>query len=266
MAANALSWQDSAGMAWKKRMNLLLAEDEAISQAFLAEVLIDAGHRVSVAGTGPAALALARQRNFDLLILDLNLPGLRGDQVLRALRDDPAAASRIAPAVALTADLSATQRQTLGAEGFSGAAQKPLSGADLLRVVDGLALSVDARSTSPWGSQAMWDDAAALARTGNKLTILQGLRSLLRKELPEHRRRILSALDAGTSANAQAELHRLRAACGFCGAARLGAISEALERALDQARADSGSLIEEWTVEIDAVYASLDVAGGVAAR
>jgi two-component system copper resistance phosphate regulon response regulator CusR len=65
---------------------ILIAEDEARIASFLEKGLRANGYATDVAGDGEAALGLARTRRFDLLILDIGLPGIDGFQVLRELR------------------------------------------------------------------------------------------------------------------------------------------------------------------------------------
>jgi DNA-binding response OmpR family regulator len=65
---------------------ILIAEDEARLSAFLEKGLRANGFATTVAGDGPTALALARDDDFDLLVLDLGLPGIDGLSVLRTMR------------------------------------------------------------------------------------------------------------------------------------------------------------------------------------
>jgi DNA-binding response OmpR family regulator len=65
---------------------ILIAEDEARLAAFLEKGLRANGFTTTVAPDGPTALALARDDDFDLLVLDLGLPGLDGTEVLRTMR------------------------------------------------------------------------------------------------------------------------------------------------------------------------------------
>jgi DNA-binding response OmpR family regulator len=65
---------------------ILIAEDEARLSAFLEKGLRANGFATTSVGDGPTALAMARDDDFDLLILDLGLPGLDGMTVLRTMR------------------------------------------------------------------------------------------------------------------------------------------------------------------------------------
>jgi DNA-binding response OmpR family regulator len=78
---------------------ILIAEDEERIVSFLEKGLRASGYTTLAVATGPDALALARDDSFDLLILDLGLPGLDGHAVLRGLR---ARGERL-PVVILTA-------------------------------------------------------------------------------------------------------------------------------------------------------------------
>ena len=65
---------------------ILIAEDERNLVAFLEKGLRAAGYVTTAVADGPSAIALARDEDFELLILDLGLPGLDGTEVLRTLR------------------------------------------------------------------------------------------------------------------------------------------------------------------------------------
>ena len=68
-------------------MRLLIAEDDRVLSGFLCRALCAAGDEVAVASDGEAALALFAEREPDLLLLDLQLPGRSGHEVLAAVRD-----------------------------------------------------------------------------------------------------------------------------------------------------------------------------------
>jgi two-component system OmpR family response regulator len=68
-------------------MHLLVAEDNPALAEFMAFNLRRAGHDVTVADEGYAALRLTEEHDFDLLILDIVMPGLDGDIVARKARE-----------------------------------------------------------------------------------------------------------------------------------------------------------------------------------
>jgi two-component system copper resistance phosphate regulon response regulator CusR len=78
---------------------ILIAEDMPLITSFLEKGLKANGFSTLVAETGPLAAAMARDTDFDLLILDLGLPGLDGQEVLRQIR----ARGETLPVIILTA-------------------------------------------------------------------------------------------------------------------------------------------------------------------
>ena len=66
---------------------ILIAEDEERIVTFLERGLRGAGYSTHAVHTGPDALGLARDDHFELMLLDLGLPGLDGQEVLRQVRD-----------------------------------------------------------------------------------------------------------------------------------------------------------------------------------
>lgn len=82
---------------------VLLVEDEVTLRAAITRYLQKLGYEVEAVGRGDEALALAGQRAFDVVLLDLRLPDTTGDEVYRALESDhPATAERV---VFMTGDL-----------------------------------------------------------------------------------------------------------------------------------------------------------------
>lgn len=66
---------------------ILVVEDEEPLALGVRDALRHAGHQVEICGNGRVALDLVRRENFDLVVLDLMLPGMNGLDVLRALRE-----------------------------------------------------------------------------------------------------------------------------------------------------------------------------------
>jgi len=80
-------------------MNLLLVEDDAVLSDGIARILLGAGHAVEARATGSDALEATRSGRFDLMLLDIGLPGIDGYEVLRRLRS----AQDATPVLVLTA-------------------------------------------------------------------------------------------------------------------------------------------------------------------
>ena len=213
----------------------LLAEDDPTSRVFLTDALNLSGWEVAAYSNGEDAAAAAIAQRFDVLLLDLNLPGIDGIQTLRRIRNLDSHPSADAAALALTADDRPELHQDLIQRGFDAVATKPLSVAQLEQTLAALGFihvtnpsSGTARYVVANAENApIWNDTQALAVVGGKWDILTALRELMLADLPSQRDHVLAAHDSDTARTA---LHRLRAACGFCGAARVLETVLALER------------------------------------
>lgn len=181
------------------------------------------GWTVHAFATGAAALEAARRHRFDVLLLDRNLPPPNGDALLRTLREDAAAASQHACAVACSADHSARIERAALAAGFSALLGKPCT---IKQLHDTL------QHGYPPGAWPLVNDAHAVAAAGNE-TNAAALRRLLVREL-ETIESTFPAWSHDITACADG-LHRLVASARFCGAPALGAAADRLrEQILDK--------------------------------
>ena len=119
--------------------HILVVDDEARIAAIARDYLERAGFQVSVAGTGPDALAAARARRPDLIVLDLGLPHIDGLDVTRSLRRQ----SNV-PIIMLTARVEERDK-LLGLEiGADDYVTKPFSPKELVARVRAVFRRIDA--------------------------------------------------------------------------------------------------------------------------
>jgi signal transduction histidine kinase/CheY-like chemotaxis protein len=117
------------------RHTVLYIEDNLANLKLVQNLL---GHRPTIkiipAMQGRLGLELAREHHPVLILLDLHLPDIGGDQVLQELRDDPTTAST--PVVILSADATTGQVQRLLSAGACAYLTKPFNVRELLRILD----------------------------------------------------------------------------------------------------------------------------------
>ena len=104
---------------------VLLVEDNAKNLKLARDVLEHAGFVVRVAVTGEDALVEATASPPDVILMDLQLPGMDGHGALAQLRDDPRTST--IPVVALTALAMRADRERALSAGFDGYLEKPIS-------------------------------------------------------------------------------------------------------------------------------------------
>ena len=97
-------------------LSILIAEDNEDAAATLEALLTMRGHAVEVCTSGPAAVEVARQRNPDVLLCDIGLPGMSGYDVARTLRSNPGSAD--ITLIAITGYSEAQDRKAALAAGF----------------------------------------------------------------------------------------------------------------------------------------------------
>ncbi len=113
---------------------ILLAEDQAMNRKLFREFLEVKGYKVVEARDGAEALALARAERPDLVLMDVQMPGMDGLEATRRIKADPA--TRHVPVLALTA-MDGDEEQVFRA-GCDGYLPKPVRIQTLLERVEAL--------------------------------------------------------------------------------------------------------------------------------
>ncbi len=111
---------------------ILLVDDESDMRMALSNVLSRAGHEITEAGEGPAALRILEERGADLVLLDIRLPGMDGVQILRRIREKDERTPVIMVTGYGSVD-SAVQVMQLGASSYLA---KPFSNKELVETVE----------------------------------------------------------------------------------------------------------------------------------
>jgi CheY-like chemotaxis protein len=104
---------------------VLVVEDNPLNLKLVRDVLRVAGYEVLEARSGEEGLEVAHTEAPDLVLMDLQLPGIDGVETLHRLRSDPVVAGL--PVVAVTAFAMAEDEARAYAEGFDGYLAKPIS-------------------------------------------------------------------------------------------------------------------------------------------
>ncbi len=113
-------------------LNILLAEDSLANQKLAIGLLKRWGHTVTVANNGREAVDLASQRQFDLILMDIQMPELDGMEATALIREEQARTGRRIPIIAMTAHAMKGDRKLCLAAGMDEYVSKPVRPNDLL--------------------------------------------------------------------------------------------------------------------------------------
>lgn len=105
-------------------LSLLVVEDNALNREVAEQLLISAGARVTLAVDGFIAVALVQQQYFDLVLMDLQMPGMDGLTATKHIRQLYTAAQL--PVVAMTANATADDQRACKAAGMNAHIAKPI--------------------------------------------------------------------------------------------------------------------------------------------
>jgi DNA-binding response OmpR family regulator len=217
---------------------ILLVEDDPTTALFMATAAEALPASVDIVGTRAAAHAQVTNIAYSLWLVDAHLPDGDGAGLLTELRGRGLAT----PAIALTAARDDALHRALHDAGFEAVLVKPLQAAALRSALAGLLAAQRAprvaeawpatlAAEAPGAVLPVWDDAAALRALNGERAHVDALRRLFIDELPAAHARVLACARDGDHAGLLEVLHRLRASCGFVGAARLGQAVAALQDA-----------------------------------
>lgn len=116
-------------------LRVLLAEDSLDNRYLIEHILRRAGMQVEVASNGEEALRFALKNNYDLVLMDIQMPIMDGLEATRSLRN----AGFRKPIIALTAHAMVEERARTRAAGCDGHLTKPLNVKELLKTVTAFA-------------------------------------------------------------------------------------------------------------------------------
>jgi len=116
-------------------IRVLLAEDNPVNQKLAVLLLKKLGHSVTAASNGQEAVALYESQTFDLILMDVQMPGMDGFEATAAIREREKSTGARVPIIALTAHAMAGDRDRCLSAGMDGYATKPISTKELQKEI-----------------------------------------------------------------------------------------------------------------------------------
>jgi len=118
------------------RSSVLLVEDNAVNQTLAVRVLEKRGFLVTVAGDGQAALAALEKQDFDVVLMDVQMPIMDGFEATAAIRDRERSTAKRTPIIAMTAHALKGYEERCLSAGMDGYVTKPIRTAELFATIE----------------------------------------------------------------------------------------------------------------------------------
>jgi CheY-like chemotaxis protein len=123
----------------KRRLNVLLAEDNLINQKLAVRLLQKMGHNVTIVENGRQALAALMKNQFDVILMDIQMPEMDGFEATSAIRvREKSQEGTHVPILAMTAHAMAGDRERCLKAGMDGYVSKPINVQELTEALENL--------------------------------------------------------------------------------------------------------------------------------
>ncbi|QRJ62226.1 ATP-binding protein [Azospira restricta] len=209
-------------------LSVLLAEDNLINQRLAVTLLERRGHRVSVCGNGEEVLQELAGEDFDLVLMDIQMPVMGGFEATRRIREQEAGSGRHQVIVAMTANAMRGDREHCLAAGMDGYVSKPIRKEEMFAEL-ARCLPHKIAGDGEAAAEAVPDDAAAdfaaavavalpanfprdevIERMGGDVELYRSVAAMFVEDAPGYIAALQSAQRSGDALTLQREAHTVK--------------------------------------------------------
>jgi PAS domain S-box-containing protein len=197
----------------ERSLRVLLAEDNPVNQTLATRILERLGHKVQVVNNGKEALGRAQAEEFDVILMDVQMPEMDGLEATAAIRDAEAGTEKHTPIIAMTAHAMKGDREKCLSAGMDGYLSKPIRIDELKQ-----AMSEIEKQNADQFSEASF---RAIGQLESLLDSVMGDRALLAEmaelwlvDSVKQENQIRTGLDSGDAVMVQRAAHALKGSVG----------------------------------------------------
>ncbi len=252
--------------------SVLLVDDNPANLQFTTELLNALNTQVKQASNGHQAIEACQEESFDVIFMDIQMPGMDGIETTRRIRQLQKGKKRT-PIIALTAHSITEQKSDLLIAGMDDCLSKPVNETQLIHVINRWAslsgkkeisvrnaseqsvqsaINFSDRVTEPTSETASVDIALCLRLSNNKPALARDMLKMLIAGITEEKQLIMQAMEEGDYIQAGELIHKLYGSSCYCGVPRLKYISGLLDKLFQK------KLIDEAQSAINSLYLALD--------
>jgi len=241
-----------------RALRVLLAEDNAVNQKLVVGMLAEDGHEITVVGNGRDAVAAVGREEFDLVLMDVQMPEMSGLEATEAIRKAERGSTRHVPIVAMTAHAMKGDRERFLTAGMDEYVAKPLRIDEVFAAIEAATRGHPRASRTRTAHQpagAEFDLAAILAGVGGKRDLLAEVIDVFLVDAPLRLADARAALEKSDAAGVAGQAHTLKSMIGLFTMAEPFAAARELEAV---ARRGDLALAAEGLATLEGAVAGLE--------
>jgi two-component system sensor histidine kinase BarA len=251
---------ESISMPETRPPRVLCVDDNPANLLLLETLLTDMGGEAEAVSSGQEALAAVKRKSFDLVFMDVQMPGMDGRQTTEAIRQwEVDSGQPPLPVIALTAHALSNEKRSLLQSGLDDYLTKPISERQLAQVIlkwTGLPLSrsflaAPVEVLLPDNNLKVLDAEEGLRLAAGKADLAADMMSMLLASLEDDRRAIRDARLVNDRQAMIDRVHRLHGATRYCGVPQLRAACERSETLLKQNHPSAAQAMDELDSAIE---------------
>ncbi len=219
----------------RAKMRLLVVEDNRVNQDVALGILENLGYRADVVDDGLAAIRALSQHDYNLVLMDCQMPGMDGYEASRLIRQlDTAVRDHDIPIIAATAHAMAGDREKCLAAGMNGYISKPLRADVLEQVVEewtgGRPIVIEVQTQPPAAAAGTFDRDDFLERLMGNLTLARKILHGFIEDTPGQIDRVARAVNASDAGQVRLIAHSIKGAAASVSAFEVREIAWKLEQ------------------------------------
>ncbi|MEB6380228.1 two-component sensor histidine kinase BarA [Leclercia adecarboxylata] len=222
----------------KLPMTVMAVDDNPANLKLIGALLEDQVQHVELCESGPQAVERAKQTQFDLIMMDIQMPGMDGIRACELIRQLPY--HQQTPVIAVTAHAMAGQKEKLLSAGMNDYLAKPIEEEKLHSLLLRYKPGPGAGSwvAPPEAAESVVNDSLtldwqlALRQAAGKNDLAREMLQMLVAFLPEIRNKVEEQLVGENPADLVEAIHKLHGSCGYSGVPRLKKLCQLLEQHL----------------------------------
>jgi two-component system sensor histidine kinase/response regulator len=245
----------------RRRLRILLAEDNPVNQKVAAKMLERMGHTVLIAENGTEVLGALEKQSFDLILMDIQMPEVDGFEATRSIRERERDTGEHLPIVAMTAHAMKGDKERCLQAGMDSYIAKPINVQQLFETIESLfqdRQAADEPSERPAAAGDALDTTKILERIGGDRELLRELAALFVGDCPRMLSDIQDAVRDGNAEALQKAAHALKGSVSNFGAEAAVQVAFRLEMmGRNQDMTDATQALKELEQEIGRVREGL---------